>query len=249
MGYAYPHAYPDAQVVHIVRDGRDVAVSLMSARFGPKTVFRAAEYWRDYLLHVEELKNKTDEADIFELKYEDLVRDPETQVRSLCRFLDEPYVETLLRYHESDDRYPTDKRNEQNLQKPIMRDNTGKWKTALSDREIAIFEAVAGEMLERYGYARHGTPARLSAPRIWYFRWVQSPPRRLYAMLKNRRGYVEAWIMLKIRLGLVARSAARTALLPCAGKGRVGRGPGQAGSLKGGSEAGAAGRGAGGLRT
>jgi len=198
-------AYPNAQVVHIVRDGRDVAVSLVRARFGPKTVFRAAEYWRDYLRHVERLKKATDPADIFEVKYEDLVLDPETQVRALCRFLDESYTETLLRYYESDGRYPTDKRNEQNLQKPIMRGNTGKWKTALSSHEVAVFEAVAGDLLDGYGYARHGTPARLTAPRIWYYRWVQSPPRRFYAMLKNRRGYVEAWIMLKIRLGLIAR--------------------------------------------
>jgi hypothetical protein len=40
-----------------------------------------------------------------------------------------------------------------------------------------------------------------------YLRWLQSPPRRLLAMMKNRRGYVEAWIMLKIWLRLVVHYA------------------------------------------
>ena len=197
--------YPNAQVVHIVRDGRDVAVSLMGARFGPKTVFKAAEYWRDYLLHVERLKQTTEPKSIFELKYEDLVRDPERQVQELCNFLNEPYTEALLRYYDTETTYPTDSRNEQNLKKPIMRDNTGKWRTMLSTTEIGIFEAVAGDMLERYSYKRNGPPVHLSSMQTWYLRWLQSPPRRMLAIMKNRRGYVEAWIMSKIRVRLAAR--------------------------------------------
>jgi len=191
--------YPRAQVVHIVRDGRDVALSLLGARFGPKTAFMAAHYWRDYLLQVESVKREIDAADLFELTYEDLVRDPDTQVAALCSFLDEPYSETLLRYYETEERYPTDARNERNLLKPILSDNTGKWKDALSRSEVAAFEAVAGDMLTKYRYERHFPSARLSAARAWYLRWIQSPPRRLVAMAKNRRGYVETWILLRIR--------------------------------------------------
>lgn len=201
--------YPNAQVIHIVRDGRDVAVSLLRARFGPKTIFKAAEYWRDYLLHAERLKRITDSRDVLELKYEDLVREPERQVRSLCDFLNEPYSDHLLRYYDTETLYPTDKRNMQNLQKPIMRDNTGKWKAVLSASEIGIFEAVAGEMLAHYGYERCAPRARLSRVRLGYLRWLQSPPRRLFAMMKNRRGYVEAWIMLRIRLRLAVHYAVK----------------------------------------
>jgi hypothetical protein len=130
-------------------------------------------------------------------------------VQALCDFLNEPYSADLLQYHDTDTPYPTDERNLQNLQKPIMRDNTGKWKTRLSAPEIGIFEAVAGDMLERYGYERSAPDARLSRVRTAYLRWLQSPPRRLLAMLKNRRGYVEAWIMLKIRLRLAAHHAVK----------------------------------------
>lgn len=201
--------YPSAQVVHIVRDGRDVALSLLRARFGPKTVFKAAEYWRDYLLHVDRLKRITASEDVFELKYEDLIREPERRVQALCDFLDEAYSDELLRHREDDTPYPTDERNAQNLKKPILRDNAGRWKTELSASEIALFEAVAGDLLEHYGYERCAPQVRLSRARIAHARWLQSPPRRLLAMLKNRRGYVEAWIMLRIRVRLVVHQASR----------------------------------------
>jgi hypothetical protein len=199
--------YPKAQVVHIVRDGRDVALSLLRARFGPKTVFAAAGYWRAYLLHVERMKQTTAARDVFELKYEDLVREPQQQVRDLCDFLGEPYSDELLRYYETGTPYPTDRDNLRNLQMPIMRDNAEKWKTRLSPSEIRIFEAVAGDMLERYGYERLAPEARLSRAHVAYLRWLQAPPRRLLAMLRNRRGYVEAWIMLRIRLRLALHYA------------------------------------------
>lgn len=201
--------YPNAQVVHIVRDGRDVALSLLRARFGPKTVFGAAEYWRDYLRRVEELKRITEAEDIFELRYEDLLRDPERCVRALCAFLDEPYSEELLRYYETDTPYPTDERNLRNLQRPIMRNNTDMWKSRLSASEVGVFEAIAGDMLDHYGYERRAPRAHLSRVRVAYLRWLQSPPRRLIAMARNRRGYVEAWIMLRIRLRLAVHRLIR----------------------------------------
>jgi hypothetical protein len=198
-------AHPDAQVVHVVRDGRDVAVSLLRARFGPKTVFKAAEYWRDYLLEVDHLKRSTRPEDVFEMRYEELVSDPAANVRALCEFLNEPYSDDLLRYYEGAEPYPTDDRNLENLRRPILRDNTGGWRSALSGPEVGIFESVAGEMLERYGYDCQAPRQRLSPAREAYLRWLQSPPRRLVAMLKNRRGHVEAWIMLRIRARLIAR--------------------------------------------
>ncbi|MFM7271130.1 MAG: sulfotransferase family protein [Actinomycetes bacterium] len=69
---------PDAVVVHLVRDGRDAAASLLAAGrswgawWAPRTVTRAAEVWRD---HVVGARRCADASPYLELRYEDLRAD------------------------------------------------------------------------------------------------------------------------------------------------------------------------------
>jgi hypothetical protein len=69
--------FPEAKIIHLVRDGRDVALSYVSARFGPTTVYGAAQSWRRYLAEIDRVK-KTSRPDLIcEIRYEDLIADPE----------------------------------------------------------------------------------------------------------------------------------------------------------------------------
>lgn len=69
---------PDAVVVHLVRDGRDAAASMVAASSGwggwwaPRTAARAAVVWRD---HVEGARRCRAANPYLELRYEDLRRD------------------------------------------------------------------------------------------------------------------------------------------------------------------------------
>src|SRR3954447_4475813 len=67
--------YPDARVVHIIRDGRDVARSLVAKNWGPDTIREAATEWRDAVLGARAAKHP---ARYVELFYERLLQDPET---------------------------------------------------------------------------------------------------------------------------------------------------------------------------
>ena len=190
--------FPNAQVIHLVRDGRDVALSLKQARFGPKHIYHLAKRWVNYLEIVEELKATLDEQSLFEVRYEDLLSDTERVVQNLCHFLGEEFAPEMLAFYTNSSPYLTDRQNQQNLAKPILAKNAGKWRTEMTPRELRIFEAVAGEMLERYGYKMQLTKPKVSALEILNCKYFEHPPRKLIAMLKNHKGHIDALQRMKI---------------------------------------------------
>ena len=186
---AIREGFPDLQVVHLVRDGRDVALSYRAAHFGPKHVYHLAERWVAYLAAAEECQAALGPDGFQLLRYEDLLREPEGELRRVCAFLGEPFDLAMLDHHHDQAPYPTDPRNEANLRRPLLSENIEKWRTAMSGRELRIFEALAGGALERYGYPRAVPAARLARWEEWSCRFVEHPPRRLLAGLRNRQAF------------------------------------------------------------
>lgn len=198
-------AFPNLQVLHIVRDGRDVALSWKRARFGPKHIYPLAQKWVQYLETVEALKTTLDDRSFLELRYEELLLKLEPVVRKICGFLGEEFTPNLLAFHSLGKAYPTDRQNQQNLSKPPLTNNIQKWRTEMSARELRIFEAVAGSTLERYGYESQLATPRISALEATQYRYLEHPPQKLYAMIKNHKGHIDALRRLQIYLRLRAR--------------------------------------------
>lgn len=195
--------FPNLKVVHLLRDGRDVALSFRSAPFGPKHVYPAAHHWARFLSAAEAAGAALGEGSFLVIRYEDLVRDPERELRRICALLGEDYDPAMLGYHRQNVAYPTDERNARNLKRPVQGDTCGRWRTGLTIREQRIFEAIAGDHLERYGY-----PVLQSRPRLTDWeriscRYIEHPPRRLLAMLTNRKGY--GFALENLRLSLTLR--------------------------------------------
>src|SRR4029450_6951764 len=101
--------FPDARYVHLVRDGRDAALSFFEMRRRPRfNVARPrglasfASHWR---LEVEGARQRGSRlAPRYpELRYEDLVREPETELRRICDFLELEFEPAMLAYHEDVD--------------------------------------------------------------------------------------------------------------------------------------------------
>lgn len=193
--------FPAASFVHIVRDGRDVAVSWKKARFGPKHVYPAARRWSEHLAMARRLEARLGPK-FFELRYEDLLRDPETIVRQLCEFLRVEYLPQMLSPDPSYADYSADARNRANLPKAVLAGNTGRWRQMLSRRELRIFEAVAGEDLEAYGYERACPGARLSRLEALACIYLEHPPRKAAAMATNYPSQIEQLARLKMYLRL-----------------------------------------------
>ncbi len=198
--------FPDLQVIHVVRDGRDVTVSYRRAFFGPKHPLFAAYRWRRYLEEADAARATLGPGRFLDVRYEDLLRDPEQLVKRMCRFLQEDYTPEMLSSKPSGEPYPTDARNLENLSRPILRGNAGKWRSAMTTNEARIFEAVAGSMLERYGYERAVPDARLPALERLWITLLKYPLMKALALLGNRKSqriYLQLlWIYVKWRCGL-----------------------------------------------
>lgn len=195
--------FPGLQVIHLIRDGRDVALSYRNAFFGPKHVYPLACRWQRYLLAAEEARANLGDQAFLQVRYEDLVQSPELELRRICTFLGEDFAPSMLAFQ---DRHPfhADQRNARNLCLPVMSQNAGKWRTQMTPREVRIFEALAGASLERYAYAKALSQPHISAWEALSCRYIEHPPLRVSALLKNREGYRLALqqVRLRIRLGV-----------------------------------------------
>ena len=197
--------FPCMQVIHIIRDGRDVALSWYGARFGPKHFYLLAQRWVQYLKTMDALRDALGPDAYCAVHYDALLEQPESTLRYVCEFLQEPYDPAMLEFYRNKAAYRTDRRNLENLRKPIMNDNREKWRSSLSPRQLRLFEAVAGDELERRGYPRAVPDARVGSLEALACRWIEHPPRRLWSMLSNTKGHRDAWIKLKIYAGLHLR--------------------------------------------
>ena len=201
--------FPEARFLHIVRDGRDVSLSWIDARFGPKNIYYSAIQWKQYLSWVDELRAAVPAHQFLDIHYASLLANPEATLQRICTFLGESFHPAMLEYHRDPAPYPTDARNVLALEKPIQRHNTGKWKGVLSHDEVRVFEATAGSALQQYGYALSTpNPAIHPAERLRY-RALHSP-QRLLAMVRNRQGHREYLRWGLIYLGLRLRAPAYT---------------------------------------
>ncbi len=143
--------------VYLYRDGRDVAASFKKAVVGEKHSYHLAKQWQHDQQACINLEKKLSSDRFYKLNYETLIAYPEQTVKSLCEFLGIEYVDSMLSFYESKTSKLTAEAGEMwsNLKKPIMKDNTGKYKSAFKDNDLEIFETVAGGVLVELGYDLH----------------------------------------------------------------------------------------------
>ncbi len=88
--------FPEAQVVHIVRDPRDVIASARETPWEDRHVVRLAETWRHFTLGNIAAGRVAGPSRFFQLRYEDLTGDPEAAMRLVCAFLGEGFVPEMI---------------------------------------------------------------------------------------------------------------------------------------------------------
>jgi Sulfotransferase family len=168
--------FPEARFVHLIRDGRDVACSYLEQSFGPGSVAEAAVRWKRAIRRGRSAGRDLGPARYRELRYEELVEDPEGNLRDICGFLDLEFDPAMLRYHERD-RVASERPHYRNVTRPPtpgLRD----WRREMSPTDAATFEAIAGRVLEEAGYprgVRHLGPEARARARL---RWAGVQARR-----------------------------------------------------------------------
>ena len=167
---------PEARFIHMIRDGRDAALSRFKRLLkDPPPMDTVAERW------VRKIEGARADAEslghYIEIRYEDLVRDTEPQLRRIAEFLELPWDDSMLRYYErAESRMaemhrdlpgdegkplrPADHRKEAHLltSKPPDPSRLARWKEDMAAADNAAFESVAGELLAELGYEMTSRP-------------------------------------------------------------------------------------------
>jgi hypothetical protein len=197
--------WPGARFIHIVRDGRDVAWSLIAKGLAGNTYF-AVEDWLAAEVLWSRLRRELPPDRWTEIRYETLVTQPEATLTGLCDFLGIPFDRAMLNY-------PND-----TIYGAPSPHAIGRWQCRLSPDSVRLAEARIGDMLVELGYEHSGLPRLELSPQMesrlhWHdrfyralFRWLKHGTRLFLADLVARRLGSRSW-----RLEVQSRMAAQFA--------------------------------------
>lgn len=152
--------FPEAQFVHIVRDGRAVAASLLALPWKFHDAKHVAEYWLRRLAQGFAAESHFGPALCRRVRYEDLVLDNERYVRELCAFSGLDFEASMLSGRGFKVPKYTSKEHAL-VGKPADTQRINAWEKKLSARNIELFEYFTGDMLPYLNYElKYGTTAR-----------------------------------------------------------------------------------------
>jgi len=154
--------FPEAVFVHLIRDGRNVALSRRAVAWGSDRFDEAVLSWREQVRAARRAARRLGLSPdrYLEVRYEHLVTDPEEVARRVCGFLHLDFDPCMLDTSAKADEIigqVLDPAEHQNLRLPPtpgLRD----WRAEMTPREVALFEALAGGTLADFGYVRGEPP-------------------------------------------------------------------------------------------
>lgn len=160
---------PEARFIHLIRDGRDVALSYRGLWFGPgDDIESSARFWMN---RISTARLQSINLNFYlEIHYEQLIADPVGTLSCVCDFLELPFSDKMLNYHhhstarlsEFGDRFNQDGSVRVNRESRLSiftltqsapdQSRCGRWKTEMTNAEQAQYENIAGELLNELGY-------------------------------------------------------------------------------------------------
>ena len=166
---AIERVLPEARFIHIIRDGRDVALSLRNLWFSPGTDMKTlARKWRHDICSTRREARHC--RRYLEVRYESLVRDSQQVLQEVCAFIEVDYESAMTLYHH---RAPSrlaehgarvrsdgitvitraDRLSQQHLlMRPPDPTRISRWKREMLDNDRLEYEAAAGDLLTTLGY-------------------------------------------------------------------------------------------------
>ena len=143
--------FPKAKLIHIYRDGRDVASSIIANGFWPiwenevlpvytklkrKSVKDCAIYWREFLRFGFNQAQNLPQNRCIHIKMEDLISKTEETLRRICNFIGEDFDSSMTKV-------------------ALRRHNIGRWAETFSEKDKKDFKDEAGNLLIELGYANN----------------------------------------------------------------------------------------------
>ena len=192
--------FPSTKVIHIYRDGRDVALSWTRMPFGPRNLATAAMRWRR-LVAAGRRDGARFPGSYREVGYEMLLPEPEATMRALCDFIGEQFEDGMLRptpigfpaRRPLVGSWPAVRPASETR---IVAANVARWKTELTADQRSLFEGIAGDLLSSLDYEVEGDAPR---PSELYLRLagLQTSSRLLLRRFNQRDPSPETFLVMQ----------------------------------------------------
>lgn len=151
--------FPDAQIVNIIRDGRDCVASLKEAPWHRGGVIKAVATWCRGMDEAARAARTFGPDSYYEIYYERLVAEPEAELRALCGYLGERYDPAMTQLEEvANIAVPKRKTWHALTHGEITPERVGSWAQRLDPADLSLCEAVMGDRLRAHGYELTGVP-------------------------------------------------------------------------------------------
>jgi hypothetical protein len=175
--------FPNAQFINVVRDPRACVASMRKLGWYFGDVAPAAELWERCIKSANSWSRKLAADQLLEVKYEDIVIDPQGTLARVTRFAGlsaEPAaLADMLRYYEDEE--VSQNERHVNVSRALDETRIGKWAGELDEDEVAFVERVTGAHMEQYGYASVANGV--------------TPPSKLLRVFRSRRrANAAAWM-------------------------------------------------------
>ena len=185
--------FPQAQFVHIVRDGRDVALSMLD-KWGHELhvdMFFAARNWVRRIRQAQKSGKRLGPELYYELHYENLVSEPETELLRLCDFLGERYLPEMGEPHRLGRQQIPQGDFHAPIRRPPSTSRSGRWQQEMPRPDQRLFQQVAGSLLIELGYQVND---------LGSMSWAEG---LRFAALGTKYGFLQAGRRIAQTLGLV----------------------------------------------
>lgn len=150
--------FPTCQIIHVIRDGRDVVASHRD-RWGYLSALKAVEKWPYYIRAVRAMSEQLSPDRYYEVRYEQLVTKTEQTMRKLLAFLGEPWDDAVLEYdkvpHDVAGRYVIFTRSRREAAKddaPVYQSRVGAYRGEIDPLIQLLIRLRGGRMLRDLGY-------------------------------------------------------------------------------------------------
>lgn len=145
--------FPCAKFLYLLRDPRGVVNSMNKFEFlSSDTVVNAYNWHRSVTVGYANLRSSTKRENRLEIRYEDLVQDPESSMCTILHFLQEPYDASVLSFHEDSEEAMNGGVFTPTIKKPVSARRAYKWKDEMGARDIALVEYLCRPEMESMGY-------------------------------------------------------------------------------------------------
>lgn len=213
-------SFPEAKYIHLIRDYHDHISSILTGKMVMPSPAYMAIAWKKSIRRLEKYKQKQ-VNNFYTIRYEDLVAQPEENMKNICSFLQIPYDPQMFDFYTKKEEYLSHQpkadyaHNHLSLFNPVNTGRIGKWRDVLKGDELAVTEIIAGKTGKKYGYdyTKHKLNIRIVGLLIkWYFYYYVVIVIRAFVFLlplKKRYDIVGKLIKNKVILSIYRRIVRR----------------------------------------